>query len=419
MSTARARTVSSFVVVATLLSAAWTAAAQDATGAAQPSPPAAAPVSAAGQPSPPAPPPEPAPAQAETPAPDGFRMGAFVFKPGGRVKLDVIRDFDAVGSEDSFDTRTIAVDDSERTISNIHAKETRLNLDIRGMVEQQELRLFIETDFYGTSSALRLRHAYGVWGGLLAGQTWTTFMDDDNLPRTIDFESPTAFAQIRQAQARWTQKAGSVVTWSAAVEDNKSAIVTPANIVGQPEYPMPDLVGRVRFDLGGGHITTSGFVGAARFRPTDQDLDPDTVTLWGTMVSAKFTTIGRDSIYGVGTLGEGIGRYRGGTTAVPDQSGALHPVGGVAFMGGYEHFWAERWSTNAVGSIADTVDEDFYTAAINKQLIYGAVNLLYWFLGDRAWTGVEYLYGNREVFGDADNTGSAHRVQYAVRFNLP
>jgi hypothetical protein len=88
-------------------------------------------------------------------------------------------------------------------------------------------------------------------------------------------------------------------------------------------------------------------------------------------------------------------------------------------MGGYEHFWAERWSTNAVGSIADTVDEDFYTAAINKQLIYGAVNLLYWFLGDRAWTGVEYLYGNREVFGDADNTGSAHRVQYAVRFNLP
>ncbi len=68
--------------------------------------------------------------------------------------------------------------------------------------------MFIETDFYGTSSALRLRHAYGTWGGLLAGQTWTTFMDDDNLPRTIDFEAPTAFAQIRQAQARWTQKAG-------------------------------------------------------------------------------------------------------------------------------------------------------------------------------------------------------------------
>ena len=47
------------------------------------------------------------------------------------------------------------------------------------------------------------------------------------------------------------------------------------------------------------------------------------------------------------------------------------------------------------------------------------MNLLYWFLGDRAWTGVEYLYGSREVFGEDENTGSAHRVQYAVRFNLP
>ena len=84
-------------------------------------------------------------------------MGAFTFKPSGRVKLDVIRYFKPIGSEDSFDTRTIPVDGSEGTNSNIHAKETRLNLDIRGMAEGRELRMFIETDFYGTSSALRSR----------------------------------------------------------------------------------------------------------------------------------------------------------------------------------------------------------------------------------------------------------------------
>ena len=438
MSTATARTVRSLILTVTLLAAPWICAAQDAIGStepvpppavpvsapAQPSPPEAAPVSAPGQPSTPEPAPVAAPAQAaEKPAPDGFRMGAFVFKPGGRVKLDVIRDFEPIGSEDSFDTRTIVLDDSEGTNSNIHAKETRLNLDIRGMADDQELRMFIETDFYGTSSALRLRHAYGSWGGLLAGQTWTTFMDDDNLPRTIDFEAPTAFAQVRQAQARWTQKAGSLVTWSAAVEDNKSAIVLPGDIPGKAEYPMPDLVGRVRFDVAGGHITTSGFVGAASFRSAVEDAggntDRDTVTLWGTMASAKFIPFGRDSIYGVVTYGEGIGRYRGGTTAVPDETGKLHAVAGTAFMGGYEHFWAERWSSNATYSIGDTADEDFYDTSVNKQLTYGAANLLYWFLGDRAWTGVEYLYGSREVFGEGDNDGSAHRVQYAVRFNLP
>ena len=417
MNTQRDLAFRSVVFGVTLLAAAWTCAAQDTT-AAPPAPPQAGETGsgASGAPAP-----APASGQGDTTREDGFRMGAFTFKPGGRVKLDVIRDFNPVGSEDSFDTRTIRVDDSEGTNSNIHAKETRLNLDIRGMAENRELRMFIETDFYGTSSALRLRHAYGSYGGLLAGQTWTTFMDDDNMPRTIDFESPTAFAQIRQAQARFTQKVGDAITWSAAVEDNKSAIVIPSGIAGKAEYPMPDVVGRVRFDVPRGHVTTSAFVGAARFRPAEDEAesDPDSVMLWGTMASAKFSTFGRDTIYGIVTYGEGIGRYRGGTTAVPDETGTLHPVGGVAFMGGYEHFWALRWSTNGAYSIADTSDESFYTSAINRQLHYAAINVLYWFLGDRAWTGLEYLYGHREVFGDDDNTGAAHRLQYAVRFNLP
>jgi hypothetical protein len=401
----------SFACAATLLAGAWTSAAQT-TGSA--SPPAAQP-GKGGQTPEHTPPPSP-----EAPQQDGFKMGGFTFKPSGRVKLDVIRDFKPIGSEDSFDTRTIPVDGSEGVNSNVHAKETRLNLDIRGMADERELRLFIETDFYGTSSVLRLRHAYGTYGGLLAGQTWSTFMDDDNLPRTIDFEAPTAFAQVRQAQARWTQKLGDVVTWSAAVEDNKSAITIPTEIPGKAEYPMPDLVTRFRFEVPRGHVTTSAFLGAAGFRPADQDQERDEVALWGTMGSVKLTTFGRDYAYGVFTVGEGIGRYRGGTTAVPDDTGKLHAIGGVAFMGGYEHFWADRWSTNGVYSIADTFDEAFYSSSVNKQLTYGAINLLYWFLDDRAWTGVEYIYGRREVFGDDENTdGSAHRIQYAVRFNLP
>lgn len=405
------RTLQSVLVTTVLLGFPWSAAAQDtAAGPSDEPTPASGGTTTAPEGSAPA-------TGQDTVNVDGFRMGSFTFKPGGRVKLDVIRDFNPIGNEDAFDTRTIAVDGSEGTRSNIHAKETRLSLDIRGDVEGQNLRMYIETDFYGTSSALRLRHAYGTWGGLLAGQTWSTFMDEDNLPRTIDFESPTAMAIIRQAQARYTHKLGGVTTWSIAVEDNKSNIVIPADIPGKAEYPMPDFVTRFRFDLPKGHVTTSAFVGAARFRPVEGD--EDTVMLWGWMGSANFPTVGRDTIYGVVTTGEGIGRYRGGTTAVPDENNQLHPVSGVAVMGGYEHFWAQRWSTNASYSVAQTNDEVFYDAAINKQLNYAAVNLLWWFLGDRAWTGVEYLYGHREVFGEDDQSGNAHRVQYAVRFNLP
>ena len=372
--------------------------------------------------------PKPAAPKAETPEPDaadpqaqgtsstfdGFRIGVFTFKPGGRIKLDIIRDFNPIGSEDTFDTRTIVLDGSEGGNSNLIAKESRLFLDMRGPVEGKELRMYIETDFYGTSSALRLRQAYGSWGGLLAGQTWSTFVDEANFPNTIDFENPQAFPSIRQAQLRWTHKMSATAWWSVAVEDNKSSIQPPAGVPGKAEYPMPDVVGQVRFGGSRGHVFGSGFVGKGRFRPTDGD--PDNVTLWGVLLSGR-AKFGSDRLYGQFTVGDGVGRYRGGVTAVPDFNGQLQPVGLTALMGGYEHFWSSVLSTNAVYAVTSAYDEDYYAADFNTELRYGAINLLYWFLPNRAWAGVEYLYGRREVFDDRD--GSAHRLQFAVRFNFP
>src|SRR3954463_14007148 len=357
-----------------------------------------------------------APAQAAAPEkPDGFTMGGFLFKMGGRLKLDIIRDFDPIGSTDSFDPRTIAIDGSKSTNSNLHARETRLFLDMRGPAEGKELKLYVETDFYGDGNSLRLRHAYGSWGGLLAGQTWSTFVDDNNFPNTIDFESPMAFPSVRQAQLRFTQKVGAKASWSAAVEDNKSSIRSPASIPGKAETPLPDLVGRVRYEASRGHAFASAFLGRARFRPTDGE--PDDVTLWGMLLSGKLKTYGKDTAYTQFTLGEGVGRYRGGLTAVPDANNRLFAPPLHAIMGGYEHFWVPRVSSNAVFSRATTPKKDFYTPDTNTLLDYTAVNLLYWFLENRAWAGVEYLHGLREVFND--QSGTANRLQFAVRFNFP
>jgi DcaP outer membrane protein len=359
--------------------------------------------------------PAPEPSPTPSPKPDGFTVGSFVFKPGGRVKLDVIRDFDPAGNEDSFDPRTFPLDGSEGTNSNIHARESRLSLDIRGPVEGKELRMYVETDFYGSGNALRLRHAYGKYGGLIAGQTWSTFVDEDNMPNTIDFESPTAFPSLRQAQARWTFKVGENAAWSLAVEDNKSSIQTPAGVSGKAEYAMPDLASRFEYDGGRLHLFASAFLGQARFRPTEGPTDD--VTLWGGNLSARVKTFGRDYIYSQLTFGDGVGRYRSGVTAVPDLNGQLQPVGLTAIMGGYEHFWSDTLTSNVVYSTVSTADEDYYADTFNKQLDYFAVNLIYWFLKDRAWTGVEYLHGRREVFSGQDV--SADRVQFAIRFNLP
>ncbi len=352
---------------------------------------------------------------ATDPTPDGFRVGGFVFKPGGRIKLDIIRDFDPIGSEDSFDPRTIPIDGGEGGNSNLHAKESRLFLDVRGPIEGKELRMYVEGDFYGSGSVFRLRHAYGSWGGLLAGQTWSTFLDDANFPNTIDFESPMAFPSIRQAQLRFTHKFSTNTWLAAAVEDNKSSIEAPTDEPGEAEYPMPDVAAQFRFGGSRGHVHASAFVGKGRFRP--EEGNPDDVTLWGGLLSGRLKTFGKDYAYTQFTFGEGVGRYRGGITAVPDQNGKLQPVGLVAWMLGYDHYWSDRLTTNAVYSVAATPDEDYYADTVNKELDYGAINLIYWFLPERAWVGVEYLYGRREVFDGGE--GRADRLHFAVRFNLP
>ena len=358
-------------------------------------------------------------ANAQTPATppafDGFKVGAFTFKPGGRIKLDIIRDFDVITSEDSFDPRTIALGDPEGGNSQIHAKESRLTLDMRGPVEGSELRMYVETDFYGSSAVLRLRQAFGSYKGLLAGQAWSTFVEENTFPTTIDFESPIAFPSIRQAQVRWTSKLSSKASWSIAVEDNKSSITSPTGAPGKAEYPMPDLTTNLRFTGGRGHVFVSGFLGKARFRP--EEGPTDNVTLWGSLLSGRVKTFGRDYAYAQYTFGDGVGRYRGAVTAVPDANGELQSVGVNAITAGYEHFWSSRVSTHGVYSVATANDESYYADSFNKQLNYGAVNLLYWFLPDRAWAGVEYLYGRREVVGGEE--GTANRIQFAVRFNFP
>ena len=94
-------------------------------------------------------------------------------KLGGYTKLDLIRDFDAIGNTDKFDTTTIPTDGTNDQNWRLHARQTRLNLDLRNRTAFGEVRGFVEGDFFGDGNALRLRHAYAEVGALLAGQTWS------------------------------------------------------------------------------------------------------------------------------------------------------------------------------------------------------------------------------------------------------
>ena len=96
-------------------------------------------------------------------------------KIGGYVKADFIYDVDA-DLGDSFAASAIPADgsDADRKSGNFrsHAKQTRLNFSTWTPTEVGEVKLFIESDFFGqggnqtfsNSTTFRLRHAYGEIG---------------------------------------------------------------------------------------------------------------------------------------------------------------------------------------------------------------------------------------------------------------
>jgi hypothetical protein len=114
--------------------------------------------------------------------------------------------------------------------------------------------------------------------------------------------------------------------------------------------------------------------------------------------------------------GPGLGRYRGAASAALDASGRLETVDVVGVTAGYQHYWAERWSSNAVVSPVWVLSELADPTTSTDNLNYAALNLLYWFLKQRAWIGGEYLYGRRELQDGAHR--SAQRIQIATRFNI-
>ncbi len=353
--------------------------------------------------------------QAAARTPLQWQFGDYTLKFGGYVKVDLIHDFDEIGSTDSFDPRTIPTDDESNpgTANRIHARETRVNLDLRGPTSIGPFRAFVEGDFFSDQNGFRLRHAYGTVGPVLGGQTWSTFMDEDAMPQTLDFESPIAMPLIRQGLIRFTHDFEDGSYAAIAVEDPDSDVLTPAGVAGEVEEPTPDLTGRLRWKNELGHVQLGLFAGTARFDP---DAGPaDTVFLWGLNLATKITTVDRDNAIVQVTYGDGVGRYRGGITAAPDANGELEPVEVLAFLVGYQHHWSDEFRSNVCYSWGAGDVPAGAPLTTTEELEYLAANLI-WQFCDRAWTGIEYLYGGRET---ADTRqGEAHRVQMSIRFDF-
>jgi hypothetical protein len=343
---------------------------------------------------------------------------------GGYVKVDVIQDFDGIGDPYEFKTNAIPVEGSSGAAlggqSTIHARETRLNLDVRSDgTGGHHLRAFVEGDFYGDKNAFRMRHAYGEFGPLLGGQTWSTFQDISARPLTVDFEGPDGEVFVRQAMIRFTKKIAPAWTLAIAAENPTPQFATPSGLTGAVRNAMPDIPGFVRYQHGRGHVQVAGLVRQLRFDSTGATDDVST-TAWGVNTTGVLPVGKHDQVLAQWVVGEGTARYIEALSgqnldAVLTPANSLSALQAQALSLGYTHQWRPGLKSGLAYSTASVEDHDGLTAATIDRLQDTRVNL-FWTPYRLVDVAGELLWGRRQ--NKDGSRGDAWRLQFAVIYRL-
>ncbi len=332
---------------------------------------------------------------------------------GGYVKFDMIHDFNPINSPSFFDVSKIPTDGSKGTNTHLQANETRLFLDFKVPAGKTDLRTYVEGDFYGTSGAFRLRHAYVEIGGrLLAGQTWSNFMDESIIPPTLDFEKPAAYAFVRHAILRYKHPLGKNGYFAVALEEPLIDVQAPAE-PGKMETYLPDFTARYRYSHQWGHVQISGFTGMVKFRPTTGSTE-NTFT-YGVNLSGQLNFLKKDYFSYQVIAGRGTSRYRAGKYAAPDADDNLKAIPGIGFTAGIRHFWSPTVSSLLLFNYGSEDNTSEQPGSDVQSTFYGAANVI-WQFHKSAFAGIEYLHGGRKNINNAD--GRANRIQFSIQVDI-
>src|SRR5512137_2412873 len=154
----------------------------------------------------------------------GFAQADYIQDIGGRLDPNW---------DDAFRPSKICIDGACGTDgqASISVKQSRFG--VKGAMPTGSggtpLNFKFEFDLFGTGAdagqtTFRLRHAYGEWGSLLAGQTNSIFMDIDVFPNVIDYWGPNGMVFWRNVLIRWTPWKTESSSFAVGIEEPSNDI---------------------------------------------------------------------------------------------------------------------------------------------------------------------------------------------------
>lgn len=267
----------------------------------------------------------------------------------------------------------------------------------------------IETDFYsygaGARNRLRLRHAYGEYAGWLIGQTWSTFMDLDDLPETVDFNGPIGSPFSRRTMIRYTYNDPMLAKFTVALEDPESGARVP-NIVARVDKS---------FDWGGVNL---------RLLAHEKRVDSATKRGYGVGVGGSYKLTDKDLLMGQFARVDGdYDMMYGSPGYAVDGSGNILFDKNDGLVLGWAHTYSEKLRANlALGMNRSRADAAFVAAndaflgtPTNKRLTQLHIGAIYTPIKN-VELGAEYIHGIRKTF-DGDK-GTMSRFDLMARYSF-
>jgi DcaP outer membrane protein len=368
----------------------------------------------------------PAPAPAAAPAADasgwGERIEQLEIKSkdavvlgdiGGYAEAHAIHDLKQPGPSDNFTDPTFQpLDNSggQKGKTKFTAQTSRFGFESSTPTSVGAFTTKLEMDFYsygaGNRNRLRLRHAYGEYAGWLIGQTWSTFMDLDDLPETVDFNGPIGAPFSRRTMIRYTyadSKAGFKLT--AALEDPEDQFGG-----GSANEKMPQIVLRADKSFDWGALN-------ARVLAHEKRSVAETKRGFGVGIGGSYKITDKDLLMGQYTRVDGdIDQLYGSNGyAIDTATGTITFDKNQGLVLGY----AKTFTDQLRGTVSYGMNRGKTAQGIdslnNRTLQQFFVNVIYSPIKN-VELGAEYIYGKRKTF--TPETGTLSRFDLMGRYSF-
>jgi hypothetical protein len=317
-------------------------------------------------------------------------------------------------------------------------RQSRFGVRTSSPAGGRELKTQFEWELFGVGvdegqTTIRLRHAYGEYGAIGAGQYWSPFMDIDVFPNSLEYWGPTGMVFFRNVQVRWMPIRDDTHELTLALE--RPGASGDAGIYADrvelqnvnARFPSPDYSGSYKLKQDWGYVRAAGILRVMKWDDAlddEFDLSGDAIG-WGLNFSSNINATDNDVIRLQFAFGEGVQNYwndntvdvgvkrNPGNVRTPIEGVALPVIGVVAFL---DHRWNEKFTTAIGYSLTENDNSDGQAPDAYKRGHYALGNLLY-YPAPNIMAGGELQWGRRENFSDGFKS-DGFKVQFSFKYNF-